>query len=177
MLRVLRMVHALHKRGRQRLRVVPFMAPSGCHWRCYIAPMELIDLRHGAWLRADPEVQREELADPPSLVARYTSGQGSAYFGWREAQADTVEQLATRFEQRFADLCARGAGGDWAYAGWYVMLLGAAERGAFPSVCDDWDGLSTQGVRTFGPGKASLLLPLPPATGSAEFSVPTREIP
>jgi hypothetical protein len=33
-LRVLRMVHELHKRGRQRLRIVPTMAPSGLHWRC-----------------------------------------------------------------------------------------------------------------------------------------------
>ncbi|GGG46532.1 hypothetical protein GCM10010964_37370 [Caldovatus sediminis] len=36
--RVLAMVGDLHKRGYQRVRVMPYMAPSGCHWRCEIVP-------------------------------------------------------------------------------------------------------------------------------------------
>jgi hypothetical protein len=35
---VLAMVGELHKRGYEKIRVMPFMSPSGMHWRCWIGP-------------------------------------------------------------------------------------------------------------------------------------------
>lgn len=39
--RVLAMVGELHRRGFQKLRVMPFMSPSGNAWRCWIGPETL----------------------------------------------------------------------------------------------------------------------------------------
>ena len=47
-IRVLAIVGELHKRGYQRLRVMPFMSPSGVHWRCLIGPVTLFYRNHGA---------------------------------------------------------------------------------------------------------------------------------
>jgi hypothetical protein len=49
--RVLSMVGELHKQGYQRLRVRPYMAPSGTAWRCTIAAADLFCRKHGAILK------------------------------------------------------------------------------------------------------------------------------
>jgi hypothetical protein len=119
--RVLRMVHHLHKLGYQRVRIVPGLSPSGCHWRCSVTHIRNILKSNGAMPR---DFHRE--------MAHYTTGQKNAYFGWDDARQDTVEQLATRFIERFPDLVRQGRGLDWPYAGWYVQMLGFAEKGALP---------------------------------------------
>ena len=126
-LRVLRMVHELHKLGYQRLRIAPGMSPSGCYWRCAITHAGNILDSHGATLR-----------DHDRDVAHYTSGQDNEYFGWSVAREDTVRQLAARFLERFPEIARLGRGPDWSYAGWYVQMLGFAERGAFPIAYADW---------------------------------------
>lgn len=40
----------VHRRGHQKLRVMPFMSPSGKSWRCWIGPDMLIYRNHGAFL-------------------------------------------------------------------------------------------------------------------------------
>jgi len=50
---VLAMVAELHKRGYQRLRVMPFTSPNGLYWRCWIGPAELFYRNHGAMLGAE----------------------------------------------------------------------------------------------------------------------------
>jgi hypothetical protein len=161
MLRVLRMVSVLHQRGYQRLRIVPGMAPSGMHWRCGIFP--------AAWLDTSGlEVAREEDYE---RGARYTSGQDNHYFDWRDAENATAARLADLFAQRFPSLLAEADGDDWAYAGWYQVMLRAAERGAFPCAFADWplepaEGcLATVGYTGDGPPP---VLPAPPP-------VPPRE--
>lgn len=69
-LRILRLVHELHKQGYQLLRIVPGMSPSGCYWRCAITPRSNVLRSHGAML-----------SDNERLVAHYTSGQDNEYFG------------------------------------------------------------------------------------------------
>lgn len=128
-LRVLAMVGELHKRGFQRLRIVPGVAPSGVYWRCTITHAGNILRTHGALLaRRDPD------------VARYTTGDGNRYFGWEDAREDTARQLAVKFMARFPEIAERGRGRDWAYAGWYVEMLGLAERGVLPVAYADWMG-------------------------------------
>jgi hypothetical protein len=72
-------------------------------------------------------------------AAHYTSGQGSEYFGWPDATHDTVQQLAERFSERYSEIVRFSFGDDWSYAGWYVRMLGYAERGLFPIAYVEWN--------------------------------------
>ena len=126
-MRVLVMVHELHKAGYQKLRICPGMSPSGCNWRCAVTPAENIESKHGAMLK-----------DWDKDVAAYTSGQKNEYFGWKDAKADTARELAVKFIKRFPNIAKGGLGEDWEYAGWYVQMLGFAERGEFPVAYADW---------------------------------------
>ncbi|HVY60643.1 MAG TPA: hypothetical protein VHF22_03275 [Planctomycetota bacterium] len=128
--RVLLMVHELHKLGYQRLRAVPGEADSGCYWRCAVTPVDNVLESHGAmYVRFDDE-----------NAAKYTSADENAYFGWKDARHDTARQLAKKFLERFPRIAARGEGLDYAYAGWYVQMLGFAERGALPVAYANWCG-------------------------------------
>ena len=71
-------------------------------------------------------------------AAHYTSAQGKWFFGWKDAEYDDAKQLATKFIQRFAEIAIASRGDDWSYAGWYVRMLGYAERGMFPAAYADW---------------------------------------
>jgi hypothetical protein len=128
-IRVLRMVHELHKAGFQQIRIHPGLSASGIHWRCVIAP---------------PASRLESMGIDPrgrtDLVARYTTGMENRYFGWDDAQADTAAHLAVKFIDRFPHIVKFGEGRDWTYTGWYVEMLGFAERGHLPVAYADWYG-------------------------------------
>ncbi len=125
--RVLAMVHELHKRGYQRLRVSPGFSPSGTSWRCIVTHAGNTLPENGALL-----------ADHNRDVARYTSGMGNRYFDWPDAASDTARELATKFVERFPGISEKGLGRDWAYAGWYSEMMGLAERGCLPVAYADW---------------------------------------
>jgi hypothetical protein len=148
--RILLMVHELHKLGYQRLRIVPGMSPSGVHWRCSITHAGNVLQTHGAMAK---QSDRE--------MARYSSANGNAYFGWGDARQDTAQQLASKFLTRCSDIAEKGRGIDWPYVGWYVQMLGMAEKGIFPVAYADWYG--TADVRWL-PTTAGLEsgLPMPP---------------
>lgn len=83
---------ASHCRGGfQRLRIFPAMAPSGVHWRGLIAPASMFSTDHGA------KVTNESAED----IARYSSGAGQEYFGWKDAAGADVGALATGFLNGF----------------------------------------------------------------------------
>lgn len=153
--RVLLMVHELHKLGYQRLRISPGLSPSGGYWRCVITPASNILVTHGA-------LTRDYLLN----TARYTSGSDAAYFDWPDAKQNTARELATKFILRFPDIVEQSQGRDHEYVGWYVEMLGLAERGALPIAYADWyvdpdpRYLSTSGGE-------ELRLPMPPG-GEAE---------
>jgi hypothetical protein len=123
------MVHELHKLGFQRLRIVPGMSPSGMNWRVNVTPISNILRSHGAMAR---EFSR--------LSANYTSAMDNAYFDWEDARNDTARELADKFLTRYPEIVEAARGQDWEYAGWYVEMLGAAERGALPISYADWNG-------------------------------------
>ena len=135
--RVLAMVAELHKRGYQRLRVMPLLAPSGCYWRCVIASANQFYRNHGAilsdataWAPADDQAT--------AMVARYTSGQDNHYFDWTDAEQDSARSLADKFVRRFDRLADCGKGWDYPYAGWYLRLQGLAEMGWLAVVFSDY---------------------------------------
>jgi len=157
--RVLLMMHDLHKLGYQRLRIVPGISPSGFHWRCAITPVHNILTTHGA---RPQEYNRD--------TAHYSSGQEDAYFGWEDAHQDTARQLAAKFLERFPEIAQKGLGGDWMYAGWYVQMLGMAERGVLPVAYADWYSSPNPRWLPTTEGFESGL-PMPPG-GEAEPTVP-----
>src|SRR5271169_4742457 len=121
--RVLSMVGELHKRGYQRLRVMPYMAPSGGYWRCTIAAADLFYRNHGAILKEFAAFDDGNQAS--AGIARYSSGQDNHYFDWTDAEQDNTRSLAEKFMRRFQKLREQGQGSDYSYAGWYLRLLGA----------------------------------------------------
>ncbi len=128
--RVLAMVGELHRRGYQRLRVMPFMSPSGTSWRCWIGPDKLFYRDHGAVLcQTAAALGDNGEMQSTSMIARYTSGNDNHYFGWDDAEHDNARSLADKFLERFRMLARSGEGWNYAYAGWYQRLLGLAERG------------------------------------------------
>jgi hypothetical protein len=130
--RVLSMVGELHRRGYQKLRVMPFMSPSGNARRCWIGPDALFYRDHGAFVR---DTGHEE-DQSTSLSARYTTG-ADHYFDWRDAEHFDARTLADKFLVRFTRLASQGEGWSYVYAGWYQRLLGLAERGWMPVVTSD----------------------------------------
>ncbi len=130
--RLLLMVHELHKRGYQRLRIAPSMAPSGLYWRCHIVASRDTTSIHGALIDQYGH----------SLEAVYSSGQDNEYFGWKDAKTDTARQLADKFIERFPELAQAARGKDYEYAGWFVEMLGIIESDGLPfayaEYCPPW---------------------------------------
>lgn len=133
--RILAMVAELHKRGYQRIRACPAVAPSGCHWRCTIGPAMLFHRDHGAVPK--DVVVLDDVPQSAQLLARYTTGQENRYFDWTDAAADDARGLAAKFLERFSTIAGYGSGWDYAYAGWFQRLLGLAEAGYLPRAL--WD--------------------------------------
>ena len=154
-LKVLGLVHELHKRGYQRLRIAPGMSPSGCAWRCSITPRANVLKSHGASLR-----------DWDGLSAHYSSSQENEYFNWSDAREDTAAELADKFVERFPEIARAGFGDDWPYAGWYVRMLGYAEQGWFPIAYSDWGSGTDTGFLPLLNRDSDL--PMPPAGDAAE---------
>jgi hypothetical protein len=142
--RVFSMVAELHKRGYQRLRVVPCLSGSGMHWRCWVTPASNILRTHGAHL-ANWDIDDR-------VMAGYSSGQDNEFFGWTDRKTSSARELADTFIERFPQVCADSRGADWAYAGWFVELLGIAERGWFPIVYADWRIDEEHGLELIYPG-------------------------
>lgn len=120
-LRVMGMVHELHKAGYQRVRMLPFLSPSGGYWR--------------AWITCSDNVADDgynlinwDLDDAAGLVAKYSTGQDNQFFGWPDAADASARRLAELFLERFPVIAAGGRGVDWAYAGWLVDVIGHAEQ-------------------------------------------------
>jgi hypothetical protein len=162
------MVGELHRRGYQKIRVMPFMSPSGLHWRCWIGPDTLFYRNHGAFLRDSGFSE----APSESQSARYTSGEENRYFGWEDAEKDDARLLADKFLVRFARLAGEGEGWSYAYAGWYQRLLGLAELGWLPVVMSDDSTSSLKKINLSdlrpeewraADGRKKASLPLPPA--------------
>lgn len=148
--RVLAMVHELHKAGFQRLRIFPQASGSGAHWRCAILGSDFV--------QDDGFTPLDDIASVSSLpeehlVARYSSASGADYFGWRDAQSADARQLASLFLERFPHIKHASPGRDWAYAGWLTDVLGRAESGRIEDliVLDDYNFHEPKDLRDWRP--------------------------
>lgn len=127
---VLLMVAALHLRGYQRLRILPYMSPSGMAWRCAIGP--------AAFFSADG-LRIVESGGFSGATVTYTSAAGREYFHWTDAAFETPSGLARLFIERFPKVAAAANGSDRAYAGWYLEMLALTYPNRLPYAFADWD--------------------------------------
>jgi hypothetical protein len=114
------MVRELHEMGYERVRIMPGLSPSGCHWRATVAPASRFYRENGARCHlwgADDRVDKS--------LPRYTTAQGSRYFGWTDAADDSPQQLAKKFLERFPAIASVGRGDDPEYVRWYADMLDA----------------------------------------------------
>lgn len=126
--RVLATVAALHKRGYERLRISPGMAPSGLYWRCLVTPASNTLASDGARV----------VAFEDSLVAFYTSGQGARLFDWEDASRLGTRRLADLFVERFPRIVDAAIGNDSVYLKWFEHVLVLANQDFFPIAYADW---------------------------------------
>lgn len=113
------MVHELHKAGYQRIRISPGMSPSGMHWRCSSTFSDNVQ-EDGFTIR--------EFDTANGWVAPYSSASIEP-FDWTGAADWNARILARRYLEAFPVIAERGAGRDWAYAGWLTDILGLVEQG------------------------------------------------
>ncbi len=120
------MVGELHKRGYQGLRVLPTIngaADDGEFvWHCHLVLGRYMDPDHGAhWTGVE---MGNSL--PYSITV---DGQSN---GWTESTGATARDLADSVEDNLGGWLSGASQDDFAYAGWFVKLLGVAEHGYFP---------------------------------------------
>lgn len=121
--RMLRMVAELHKRGFQKLRIMPHIYELGT-WRLAFGPREGFSDRMGLAMTV-PALTR---------APQYTSASQNHPFDWRDTGKDDARALADKMIERFPELLADGLGRDWEYAGWFVELMGWVEAGFLPFI-------------------------------------------
>lgn len=95
------------------------------------------------------------------MQATTQRGRTATFFGWEDSLKNTARQLASKFLDRFPAIAKLGQGTDWGYAGWYVQMLGLAERGVLPVAYADWCGEPDPGWLPTTDGLNSGL-PMPP---------------
>ena len=132
--RVLRMVAELHKRGFQRLRVMPHIY-GGSIWRLVLGPCDWFSNRMGVAMTVDG-LER---------APQYSSMSENRPFEWHDAEKDDARALASKMVERFPELLSASVGQDWEYAGWFVELIGWVEAGFLPFI-----NPANENVRQFG---------------------------
>lgn len=137
--RLLAMIHELHKAGFQRLRVCVGMSADDVEWRCHLAAAAAVSA--DGWTPLNTE-----------QVPVYSTRESANYFDWTDCAGDDARALAVKFIERLPEMAAACAGPDWAYAGWFTAVLGAAEHGHLPALYGGID---------FSPGLGATALPPP----------------
>jgi len=153
-LKVILAIDELHRRGYELLRLAPGMSPSGCYWRCSIAPKSNISAENGAML-----------ADFDGIAAHGSiGGDGKGgYDGIEISQYSTPSELADALVERFPDVMKSSRGSDPEYVEWYKKLLTYADRGMMPVAYADWYHEPDPRYLPFWNGESDLPMPPPGA--------------
>lgn len=151
-LRLLRAVHELHKQGFQDLAIHVGMAPSGFYWRCTLVPYIALFKKSNGTLSVYHTGEFEE-------AHHSSANEGNDYFGWQDAKQATANDLAQLIQQRFPRMIAMCKRQNYAYTGWFTLVLGKAEEGALPVMYDEYMEHNPTFIHTTANGP----LPTPPA--------------
>jgi hypothetical protein len=112
--KVILMLAELHKRGYERLRLLPGMAPNGIHWRYAITPIAHVSREHGARSGAScgyDDFPRGSLSASDQMV------------GWGDNPTSSPKELADLFVRTYPAICRDGKGKDSEYVAWYKSML------------------------------------------------------
>ncbi len=112
---IIMMLHRLHQRGYEQLRILPGMSPSSLYWRWFIYPKVL--MKNDARLERGMDFVQ---FDCPC------GSTGSAKTGIR------VSELADTFTILFPDIVKMGEGKDPEYVKWFMRLVRHAMNNCFP---------------------------------------------
>ena len=124
------MVAELHKLGYESLRAAPYLAPSGCAWRCCVVPASLTRRDHGARLVDGVDYE---------TLPRYTSADQAVYFGWRNLKRPTPLTMAKRFLAEFPEIAQQGKRPDPGYVAWFTTMLELTAPIGVPFAYGDWE--------------------------------------
>lgn len=129
-IKVLQMVHELHRRGHHHIHATPFLRPIGT-WCCSITSAAYLDGR-GSIVHGAGGESREIL---------YSAFHGLTPWGWEDGAGLSPIQMADRFSDQYPHIVYATTGRDHRYVGWFVEMLGLAEAGIIPySFCDEDQG-------------------------------------
>ncbi|QIG42042.1 hypothetical protein G5V58_03985 [Nocardioides anomalus] len=152
---VLEMVAVLHRRGYQRLRIVPGMSGSGLYWRVSITP--------SANVRPEPRLGGVDHVDDHKHLVAFWTNADEQVFGEELSAKATSSALADHFENQFPDVLAAARGSDWSYAGWYVEMLSHVDAGFYPVFYADDLTIEDELIPLIGAQQRTKpRLPLPP---------------
>lgn len=113
----------MHKRGFQGLRIVPTMQERPFSWLCHIVIATDMAPGHGSYGRVEM-----------GSSLPYFSPDDAQYV-WASRPDTSARELADQLEHGGLSSWLEPARiDDFAYAGWYVKMLGMAERGYLPTV-------------------------------------------
>ena len=110
------MVQELHKRGFEKLRIIPSLAPSGMYWRCsFIDEAKKKDFSASNWIHNhENENSREEIKL-------------------------TTQELADLFIKENSEFIDHCKGKNEEYTKWYSEMLQQLKKGELPYAFADWN--------------------------------------
>lgn len=129
------LLHTLHKRGFERLRLSAGISPSGLHWRYEIASVQSFN--------PDGVTLKDELY---ARGAFDSSNGKSPPFGWEGAKAASSEEFADWFVERYPAVVEAGGGADAAYAAWYEHVLELTAPEGLLVVHGEYHDLARDGI-------------------------------
>lgn len=131
--RLLATVAEMHKRGYQGLRIVPLLDPEPFAWDCaLVVPNRVASPGYGSYT-------------PPDMGSSvpYWSRDGGSGYLWSSRPGSSARQLADQLEEGSLSGWLQSARlDDFAYAGWFLLLLGKAEQGLLPYTNPDGETLA-----------------------------------
>jgi hypothetical protein len=116
--KVLYIMQELHKRGYEKLRLIPSVSPSGMSWRCSFL--------------AQTSDRNDVL-----IVSNWIQDK----IEYKEREIDrSISDLADSFEREHFDFMAKCKGENEMYVEWYGNMLSKIQRGELPYAFDDYFG-------------------------------------
>lgn len=114
-------VQTLHRRGYERVRLVPRIAdsPGGGVWQCEIVPVTAISSQHGAVIDGERRVPRWQ----DSYF--YTSRHWRHWATQEPFLSDSLDETADFLLSSCASLREDGCGADSSYVQWYTAMIDA----------------------------------------------------
>lgn len=113
--KLLFMVEELHKRGFQKLRVIPSLSPSGMNWRCrFVEKSKRYECLSSNWI-CDHEIENST-----------------------EELEYTTQELADLFTQENKEFIEHCKGEDEEYKNWYSQMLRQLKKDELPYAFADW---------------------------------------